>query len=464
MSAGAPEFASPGTDSSMGTRCGRRFFNLLLSTWNYFYRRPGRSLLLLVIFVLTGSAIAAGGLWIWFDYHLRAARSELARGHNSEAIRHLRQCQRVRSEHREVLLLSARSARRVGSWDVAADLLDLYWQRYGDEPPLVFERLLHMGARGELEKVSASLQAYIQRGGLEASLARESLVTGLMYRFRWGEARIVIDEWLKESPDDTAALLQSGKFQEQLLGHDRAVETYRRALELDPDLLEARLRLATILVAHRRGDEAARELAVLRERLPDHAEVQVLWAQSLTLQGKTREARRALEDCLQSHPNYPSALLERGNSALFEGDEAQAEQDLALAAKLDPGNIQAHKQYAFVLNRIGKPAQASQEYELAKQLETDSERIRAIIRGPLQSNPNDAALHHEIGMIALRSGLVSEALRWFTSALQVNPDYLPTHEILVVFYRETDNPALASRHRAIAQKLSTLDANKRREK
>jgi Tfp pilus assembly protein PilF len=60
---------------------------------------------------------------------------------------------------------------------------------------------------------------------------------------------------------------------------------------------------------------------------------------------------------------------------------------------------------------------------------------------------------HEVAMIALRAGLPKEAHRWLLNALQVDPDHLPTHQALAAFYRTTDNPILASRHRAIAQRL-----------
>ncbi len=432
----------------------RQVLRSLSSPARFIYRRPGRAVLLLGIFLLTCCVIAAVGLWIWFESHLRSARNDLAKGHNSEAVRHLRACQRVRPEQREVLLLSARAARRAGSWDEADSMLNTYWQRYGDEEPLVFERLLHRAARGEVESVGSSLRAHIQQGGDEARLAREALVVGLISRFRWVEARTFLEEWLAETPDDTLPLLQMGKFQEQLLNIDEATRIYRRVLELDPDQLEARLRLATILVMRRLSEEAATELAILKEKLPNHAEVQVLWARALSLLGRTEDARRAIEECLRAYPDYPAALLERGNNALIDGNEIEAEQYLARAVRLDPGNILIHNQYALVLGRNGKQAQVAAEYAKAHQLQTDGERISQIIRGPLQDNPNDPALHHEIGTIALRSGLVTEAIRWFTSALQVDPDHLPTHRVLANIYRELDNPALAAKHRAIAQKLS----------
>jgi tetratricopeptide (TPR) repeat protein len=436
-------------------RSGKRgVVHFLVAPVRAIWLRPRRAIIFLTLFILIGGALAAFGVWIWFEWHLNAARESLDAGHNSEAVRHLRSCQRIRPEQRDVLLLSARVARRAASWDEADAFLTEYWERYGDEEPLIFERLLYRTARGELESVSSALSAKLAQGGPQSRLVREALVAGLTYRFRWQDIRILLEAWLAESPDDTLALLHQGKYFEQQHAFDDAIRTYRRIIELDPEQLEARLRLATLYISRRFGEEAAAELAILRARLPEHPEIQVLWARALSLLGRTEEADAVIDACLQSHPDYPSALLEKGTNALIEGDEATAEQCLAAAARLDPGNSLVHTKYALVLSRNGKTAQAAEQYARAHQLETDGERITQIIRGPFQEHPNDPAVHHEIGMIALRCGLVDDALRWFNSALQVDPNHLPTHQVLTNLYRELDRPALMAKHRAIAQKLT----------
>jgi Flp pilus assembly protein TadD len=177
---------------------------------------------------------------------------------------------------------------------------------------------------------------------------------------------------------------------------------------------------------------------------------------ALGLQGRTAEARAALDDLIRTHPDYPQALAERGRYAVQDGDDAAAEAYLERAARFDPGNFPTRHQYSLALARNGKKAEAAKEQAALRVLEADYERINALITGKLQSAPNDPSVHHEIGLIALRSGQPVESLRWFHTALQIDPDHLPTHQTLAAYYQETGNPALASRHRAIAQKLSRL--------
>jgi Flp pilus assembly protein TadD len=244
-----------------------------------------------------------------------------------------------------------------------------------------------------------------------------------------------------------------GKLEERRQGDEAAIGLYRRVVELDPEHDEARLRLTTQLVANRRGDEALPHAQALRERLPENPEVALLWAKVLSLLGRTAESRSVLDQCLQSHPDFADAVLERGNIALIDGDEVAAEGYFARAVELAPGNLAACERYAFALARNGKAAEAGRVRAQAERLKADLDRITVLISGSLQERPNDPQVYHEIAQIALRAGLVRDALRWFHSALQVDPNHAPTHRALAAVYRQLDKPALAARHRALAQQF-----------
>jgi tetratricopeptide (TPR) repeat protein len=405
---------------------------------------------------LLGGSIAASGLFLWFHSHLQDASEEVGQGHNAAAIRHLRNCQWLFPEHRKVLLLESRVARRSGAWVEAESLLDRYWARYGDDDAVVLERLLLRTTRGDLENSVAALRRQIEADGPEADVVREALITGLQYRFRWRDAEADIEDWLRRSPDQPTALLLRGKLQEQRRLTSHALLTYRHLLEVDPRHDEARLRLSTLLLQQRQGEEAVLHLGYLRQTLPDNPVVATEWAQALALQGRTSESRAALDDCLRAYPYHPMALAERGRFALAAGDDRAAEEDFALSLQSDPGNQATRNMYAMVLGRNGKAVEAAQERERIAALEADGTRIEELISGPLQNRPNDPAIPYEIGMIALRAGQLSEALRWFQNSLQVGPNYLPTHQILTTYYHETGNPVLAAKHRAISQRLSGL--------
>jgi predicted Zn-dependent protease len=345
-------------------------------------------------------------------------------------------------------------ARRSGNWDEAEGLLNRCLEVSGNTDDLVLERILLRATRGELEETAMALAARIQAGGPNAELAHEALVAGLLYRYDWAGALSHLNDWLAADPDSTTALLLRGKLEEQRLARVPAREYYQRVVERDPEHDEARLRLATLLLEDRRGTESLEHLAVLLKRLPDHPEIAVMWARALALQGRGGESRAALDACLQSHPEYPPALAERGAQALVDGDEVGAEQYLARAVSLDPGNLVTRSQYALALRRNGKRNDAARQEEAIETLKADFDRITVLITGPLRERPNDPNVHFEIAQIALRSGQLREALRWLTAALRVDPHHVPTHRVLADLYHQLNKPGLAAHHRALAQRAS----------
>lgn len=413
------------------------------------------SLAVLLLIMLAVSSRA------WLLWHTTRARNELAKGHNAAAQRHLARASAVFPNDSLLLLLSARVARRSGATDEASVLLKQLELQGGQGEELVLERLLLRATLGEVEAVEQQLAARSSQAGVESELAREGLVTGLIARFRWADAQERLGNWLAKNPKSTSALVLSGKLEENRQGIEPAMVLYRQVLELDPDHDEARLRLVSLLVNNRRGEEALGLVETLVKSLPDNPEALTLWVRSLALCGRNAESRAALADCLNKHPDYPSALLEQGAQALIDGDEELATRALKRAIELDPGNLVARNQYTFALARTGKQEEAAKARAEADRLKADLERITVLIGGPLQQRPYAPDIHHEIAQIALRSGQVKEALEWFERALRVDPGHIPTHRVLAVLYHELDKPVLSARHRALAQKPGDIPAPSR---
>ena len=462
QSASSAEAGSPGpspADLHVGAPRRRWTGRLLAPLW-FLWHRPLRALGVMALLALIILPSTAAGLFLWSRHHLRAARVAVERGHNVVAVRHLEAGHFLLADHPEALLLRARIARRRGAWSEAELLLDRYWRQRGDDEALVLERVLLRAGRGEVEPTQGILQRLIDRDDTSAPLAREALVAGLLFRFHLDAAQKQIAAWLEHEPDSTLALLARGKLLDRQLQSSDALESYRRLLRLDPEHDEARLRLTTILVRLSQGEEALPHLEHLRLRLPGNPEVLLQLAQALDLQKRPEEARAVLDECLVAHPDHAAALAESGRLALREGDGPRAEQSLARAVRLDPGDLAARHQFYLALTFNGKKAEAAREEEATRRMKADLERINELLRGRLQRAPNDPAALHEVALISLRAGQTREALRWLLNALQADPNHGPTHRVLAFYYRETGNPILASHHRAIAQRLGALEKTK----
>ena len=91
-----------------------------------------------------------------FWYHLRAGRSELARYHNPQAIRHLQECLDLRSHDPGTLLLAARAARRARSYPECEQLLAKYQEARGLDEAVSLEQLMLTTERS-VDRASAPL-------------------------------------------------------------------------------------------------------------------------------------------------------------------------------------------------------------------------------------------------------------------------------------------------------------------
>ena len=411
-------------------------------------RRPIHSLAIAGLIALIGAGLVMVGIYLWASYHLRAARAALERYHTSDAVPHLQACLKVWPRDRETLLLAARAARQTGSLDEADRCLDQYPDVRGeDDASFALERVLIRVERGEVDRVSKFCQALIERDDPATPLILEALSRGYLRMYRPREAERSLEEWLKRQPDNPQASIVQGQFYELEMRQLDAVANYRRALTVDPELDQARLRLSAALMQLGVSGEALPHLEYLGRRFPDNLRVQVYLAQARDREGRAEEAERIVESVLDRQPQFAPALAERGLLALRAGRREQAEKWLRQAVALEPGDYQSHYQLSQCLEKNGKPDEARKEQDRLQQLDEDSKLIQDISIVRMQQSPHDPELHYQAGTILMRAGAIEDGLRWLHSALQEDPTHVPTHKALMEYYQRIGDFARAKEHR-----------------
>ncbi len=292
------------------------------------------------------------------EYHLRAARSAVERSHNLGAQYHLQRCLTLSPRQPGAVLLAARVAWRVGSFDVADECLEQYQDAHGADDELVLERVLLRAARGEVDEVSAYCRARVADDHPSASVIREAVVTGFIQVYRLHEAESALRDWLQQEPDSVPALLLDATLHELRLHRSEALECYRRVVELDADHDEARLRMVGVMIQQSDGQEALAHAEYLLKKLPDNPQVRLRLAQCQGLCGQQDEARATLDELLRLKPDYAPALAEGGKLALRNQDAVRAEEMLREAVRLDPSDLDARYNLTQALTRNGKSDQA----------------------------------------------------------------------------------------------------------
>jgi predicted Zn-dependent protease len=401
-------------------------------------RRP--RLLVVVLVPLLGLAAGLGLVSPYLRgwYHLRAARSALDSYHNPQAVHHLQACLRVWPENPEVLLMSARAARRAGAYDEAERGLEKYRRARGVDDAGSFEELL-LTAERAVDQAAPLCRRQVEQDHPDSPLILEALARGYMRQYRLGEAHLCLDFWLEKQPDNPQALCLKGQFHlDYERAPDRAVESYRRAVELDPEHEEARQGLAIVLLESKSFAEAAGHLEQLRRSQPDNLRVQVGLAECRNGMGKPDEARRLVDDVLSRQPDNAPALALRGQLAVQNGQYAEAENWLRQAVSRAPANHQARYSLILCLVQTGQSEEAQRREKELRQWEEDAKRFNEIVTRDMPKNPQDPELHLQLGQLLLRSGHPEEGLRWLHGALRLDPGYEPARQALTEYYKKAD--------------------------
>lgn len=136
-------------------------------------------------------------------------------------------------------------------------------------------------------------------------------------------------EAFRLDPTYSQAALYLGRAHDALYEQEQAAEWYRRAIEIDPDYLEARSSYAGMLLGMSNVDEAIRQLNMVTARDKKGQMAYYLQAQAYRMKGLYAESIESARRAIQ----------------------------------LNPANAEAHFWLAESLRMSGKPAESSREYE-----------------------------------------------------------------------------------------------------
>lgn len=418
------------------------------------FRHPLRSLGILLLLALILGGIGLGGVSLWAAYHLRCARVAMERFHTGEAVTHLNKCLRIWPNNSEALLLAARAARRAGRYNDADRCLDAYQQQLGKDSKtddaLLLERVCVRAERGDVEGVFQFCTKKIAEGDPDCPLIWEALARGFLRSYRPVEAEGVLKEWMSNQPDSIPALFIRAQINDLLLRQHETIADYRRILEMDPELDEARVHLAAAQMQMGMSHEALPHMEYLNKRLPGNSQLQVHLARALSETGRVPEAEALLDEVLTRDKRFAPALSLAGKLALQAQRYEQAETLLRQAAALEPSDYMAQIKLYECLEKRGKPEEARKAHAAAEQIKKDMERIQTISTHDMQLNPHSAALCYEAGTIALRAGATEMGVGWLLRALKEDPNHKDSHKALMEHFQRIGDHQQAAFHRSKA--------------
>jgi len=312
--------------------------------------------------------------------------------------------------------------------------------------------------------------------------------------------------FLKRHPDVADVRSNLGAAYVRLGFLDKAIDQYRRALQLgnatDPTAIRFNLGLAYYKAA--RLEEAARSLSRVLAARPDHKNALLLLANCHLAKGDNRKVIELLTPLQASYEGDRAFAYILGTALLREG---QLERGMALVDVVLSQGESAESHFLLGTAHLarGDAVAAAVEFRRALELNPELPSVNALLgrslsetsradeaaehfRRELQLNPNDfeanlrlgmhlqkaeqdyaAALAHyeralrvrpgspearyQIGLVYLMTERAAEALAMIEGVVKDVPDFLEGHATLTRLYYRLGRREDAERHRAIADEL-----------
>ena len=422
----------------------RRVLRLAGRIGNTVRRRP-RLTLLLAFLLVAGSA---AGLWGYGVHQWRAAQAALKEDRPGDARERLAVCLRVWPRDVEVHRLAARAARLMGDLHAAETHLNRCIElEDGATEAVRLEFLLLRVQAGEVDQLAAVLFDAVEKGHPESPVILETVARAYILRLRYKPGYACLSKWIEIEPRNAKPYHWRGWALERLNNHKAAKEDYHRALEIDPNLVPVRLRVAEMFLEDKQAPEALPHLERLLRQVPDDPQVQARMGICLFLQGRGTEARRLMEGAVVRLPHDPALLVALANLDLQEGRGAEAEQRLRTVLTADPSDTEALFVLASTLQFQGRTAEAAATLADYERKRAVVERINELLKDKADSPTAKADDYAEIGQLFLQIGREKFGVYWLERSLERDPSNQAAHRALADHYERKGNASASATHR-----------------
>jgi tetratricopeptide (TPR) repeat protein len=399
---------------------------------------PRRSAVLLLALI----AVAAGGIWIAGrrpatasreappvrrDDPLAPARDALAVRKYAEAVRFLRHDLDTQPRHAEARYLLAQTYRRTGDFERWRDQLELAETAGCPDVWLQQERHLYRLQTGRVQGMSAVLENYLDSHPPEEVLILELLVQSYLDHNLLPDVVRLTRPWIERYPDDPLAYVDRGK---ALLVIDRdnptpAVRDFEHALELNPDLAEARLALAGAHVQEKQWQAALEQFqAVLRQR-PGDPPVLLGVAECQLALSEPAAARAALDAMPAKEGRGAAACFLRAKLDWVGGQPDDAIRWLKRAEAAAPSNLEVVRTLGLTSLQTDRRDEADRYHRRYDELSRQQSRLMQLAVQILKA-PHDAGLRYQAARANVEFGRDREAEVCFQAALWLDPNHRPS--------------------------------------
>jgi tetratricopeptide (TPR) repeat protein len=399
--------------------------------------------------ILAVLGLIVGGGYLYVMHHWHAAQAAVKEYRLEDAGKSLRVCLFVWPRSIPVHVLAARAARLDGKFDEAdKHLKECLRLANGSTPEVQVEYLLMRVQRGEEDEVAGELIGYVQSDTYsDSALIMETLALAYMRNLRYGAAFTCLSRWMQIEPNAAEPCRRRGWVLEHLNDWGGAMKDYECALDLDPGLVDVRLRLAELQLIHANLEDAIPHLERLAREHPDRADVKARLGQLRFLQGRMEEARPLLEAAVKEMPDDAPVLIHLAKLEMDANHPEKAEPWLRHALEVDSTDTEVEFNLVACLQQAGRESEARVLQEKREKDAARQQKVNRLIQKEAENPRGDPEALYEIGALFLETGDARVGLYWLHRALQRSPEHQATHKLLAEFYEKKGEKEKAAEHR-----------------
>src|SRR5215831_2979503 len=217
---------------------------------------------------------------------------------------------------------------------------------------------------------------------------------------------------------------------------ERAIEHFRRVVQLNPASAQAHHSLASLLASQGKADEATKHYRLALQIDPAYKNANYEIANSLARSGKVEEAIGHYRLILETDPSFADAHDSLALLLATRGELIAATEHFYQALKLDPARSETHFNLGVALVRQRNLAEAAQQFQDAIKIKPDYidaynnlgkilaaqgqlDNAIAVFRKAVRIQPDSAEAHHSLAMALAQKGIQDEAVRELQEAARI---------------------------------------------
>ena len=280
-----------------------------------------------------------------------------------------------------------------------------------------------------------------------------------------------------EYRDDIWTLVTLGHLYIANAGYTKAIETFNTAILIHPDNLHSEDEYLNQLIRDRQPEEALERLDDLLAERGERADLIMKRADILSMLGATEDSISQYQEALRIWPDFLEATIKLGTQYLQMNCEHPAAQQFNRAVEINDQIVDAYIGLAIAQKLAGNTSDALVTLSLASAIDANSslllaetatlhfrmglgenpvsysgddltkadlyngsELIMAAISAHQQQvtgHPQNPDLHYRLGVLLMSIGKMSDGLKAFQRALEMNPTYSRARNKLAVCLFET---------------------------